>query len=189
MPCRRQARCSAGCASSDVLFLGPIGGTYAVDDASRAQREPLYPANSSNMSSSSSMQSIGRWIGNNILYSEALASDQRLPCITFSIAGSRYGLLAPSLQFWLALGTCLLLGAIYSTVLSCIMYKFIIFPRKQQQHPDTSTTSLLVGFGFIVPLCVIYPYYGIHFFLIKNKVIKFLFGIASLTTAFRCSEV
>jgi len=39
-----------------------------------------------------------------------------------------------------------------------------------------------------MPLCVIYPYYGIHFLLIKNKVIKFLFGIASLTTAFRCSE-
>ena len=145
-------------------------------------------------SSSSTMQSIGKWMGNNILYSEALASDQRVPCITFSIAGSRYGLLAPSLQFWLALGTCLLLGAIYSTILSCIMYQFIILPRKKKKKHDhdassSTTTSLLVGFGFIVPLCVIYPYYGIHFFLIKNKVIKFLFGIASLTTAFRCSEV
>eukprot|EP00573_Skeletonema_grethae_P002317 CAMPEP_0201687430 /NCGR_PEP_ID=MMETSP0578-20130828/1500_1 /ASSEMBLY_ACC=CAM_ASM_000663 /TAXON_ID=267565 /ORGANISM="Skeletonema grethea, Strain CCMP 1804" /LENGTH=436 /DNA_ID=CAMNT_0048171587 /DNA_START=55 /DNA_END=1365 /DNA_ORIENTATION=+ len=144
-------------------------------------------------SSSSTMQSIGKWMGNNILYSEALASDQRVPSITFSIAGSRYGLLAPSLQFWLALGTCLLLGAIYSTILSCIMYQFIILPRKKKKKHDhdassSTTTSLLVGFGFIVPLCVIYPYYGIHFFLIKNKVIKFLFGIASLTTAFRCSE-
>ena len=142
-----------------------------------------------------SLQSIGSWVGHNLLYSEQLAYDQRLPCLTFTIAGKNYGLLAPSLQFWLALGTCLLLGAIYSTVLSFVMYKFIILPRKKQtsahhQNASTTTTSstaLLIGFGFIMPLCVIYPYYGIHFFRIKNKVIKFLFGIASLTTAFRCS--
>ena len=157
------------------------------------------------MSPSSPLQSIGRWVGHNLLYSEALESDQRLPCLTFTIgSGSEsYGLLAPSIQFWLALGTCLLMGAIYGTVLSCVMYKFIILPRKQQQQSNhkqqsstttttttttTSSTSLLIGFGFIMPLCTIYPYYGIHFFLIKNKIIKFLYGIAALTTAFRCSE-
>lgn len=134
------------------------------------------------------LQSIGSWVGHNLLYSEQLAYDQRLPCLTFTIAGKNYGLLAPSLQFWLALGTCLLLGAIYSTILSFVMYKFIILLRKKQQaHASVSSTALLIGFGFIMPLCVIYPYYGIHFFRIKNKVIKFLFGIASLTTAFRCS--
>ena len=146
---------------------------------------------------SSSLQSIGSWIGHNLLYSEVLESDQRLPCLTFTIAGyGTYGLLAPSLQFWLALGTCLVLGAIYSAILSCVMYKFIILPRKLHSQSSSSksneyhstSTSLLIGFGVIMPLCVIYPYYGIHFLLIKNKVIKFLFGIASLTTAFRCSE-
>jgi len=137
-------------------------------------------------SSPTLLQSIGRWVGHNILYSESLAYDQRLPCLTFTLAGGNYGLLAPELKFWMALGTCLLLGAIYSTILSCVMYKFIILPRKQQQQP--SSTALLIGFGFIVPLCVVYPYYGLPFFLIKNKVIKFLFGIASLTTAFRCLE-
>mmetsp|Transcript_365 Transcript_365/g.779 ORF Transcript_365/g.779 Transcript_365/m.779 type:complete len:436 (-) Transcript_365:2568-3875(-) len=143
---------------------------------------------------SSSLQSIGSWIGHNLLYSEVLESDQRLPCLTFTIAGyGTYGLLAPSLQFWLALGTCLVLGAIYSAILSCVMYKFIILPRKLHSQSSKSkyhstSTSLLIGFGVIMPLCVIYPYYGIHFLLIKNKVIKFLFGIASLTTAFRCSE-
>jgi hypothetical protein len=160
------------------------------------------------MSSSSSLfQSIGTWVGHNLLYSETLASDQRTPCLTFttSIIGNHhqvgqttYGLLAPSLQFWLALGNVLILGAIYGTILSCVMYQFIILPRKRQKkkyhqhnhhhqhHP--SSTSLLIGFGIIIPLCVIYPYYGIHYFLIKNKVVKFFFGLASLTTGFRCSE-
>jgi hypothetical protein len=145
---------------------------------------------SSSATASSILQSIGRWVGHNLLYSEAIESDQRLPCLTFTIGGGTYGFLAPSLQFWLALGTCLLLGAIYSAILSCLMYKFIILPRKSSSSKANSsnTTSLLIGFGFIMPLCVIYPYYGIHFFLIKNKIIKFLFGTASLTTSFRCSE-
>ena len=134
--------------------------------------------------------SVGRWIGHNLLFSEELASDQRLPFFTFAIGNGNYGLLLPSLQFWLALGTCLFLGTIYATILSCVMYKFITLPRRkeQQSRPTTSSSSLLFGFGFIMPLCVIYPYYGIHFFLIKNKVIKFFFGLAALTAAFRCSE-
>ena len=156
------------------------------------------------MSSSSSLfQSIGTWVGHNLLYSETLASDQRTPCLTFttsSIIGDHqrqtYGLLAPSLQFWLALGNVLILGAIYGTILSCVMYQLIILPRKRQKkyhqdnhnHHQPSSTSLLIGFGILIPLCVIYPYYGIHYFLIKNKVVKFFFGLASLTTGFRCSE-
>lgn len=145
---------------------------------------------SSSATPSSILQSIGTWVGHNLLFSEALESDQRLPRLTFTIGGGRYGVLAPSLHFWLALGTCLILGAIYSAILSCFMYNFIILPRKQKSsNSNTSTTtSLLISFGFIMPLCVIYPYYGLHFFLIKNKIMKFLFGIASLTTSFRCSE-
>ena len=137
------------------------------------------------MSSSSSLffQSIGTWVGHNLLYSEALASDQRTPCLTFTTSsiignhqvGQKYGLLAPSLQFWLALGNVLILGAIYGTILSCVMYQLIILPRKRQKkyhqhnhHHQPSSTSLLIGFGILIPLCVIYPYYGIHYFQIKH---------------------
>ncbi|KAL7448170.1 hypothetical protein ACHAWC_000412, partial [Mediolabrus comicus] len=86
--------------------------------------------------------SIGTWVGHNLLYSETLASDQRTPCLTFttSIIGNdhqvgqtTYGLLAPSLQFWLALGNVLIFGAIFGTILSCVMYQLIILPRKRQK--------------------------------------------------------
>lgn len=137
-------------------------------------------------------QPIGSWIGHNLLYSESIESDQRIPCFTFTaIEGGKYGLLAPSLRFWLATIVVLSLGAIYGATLSCVMYQFIILPRKKQNSRQSSSLSLssqLIGFGIIMPLCVVYPYYGIRFFLIKNIMMKFFFGIASITTCFRCSE-
>ena len=40
----------------------------------------------------------------------------------------------------------------------------------------------------MVPMCVFSPYYGLRYFFIKNKMMKFFAGIAQLTSFFRCSE-
>lgn len=39
-----------------------------------------------------------------------------------------------------------------------------------------------------MPLCAVAPYYGVRYFGVKNKMIKFLCGTAQLTSFFRCSE-
>ena len=59
----------------------------------------------------------GRWVGHHLLFSDVVESDQRTPCVTFTVpdailrffgveaGGNEFGILAPQLQFWLALGT------------------------------------------------------------------------------------
>jgi hypothetical protein len=109
----------------------------------------------------------------------------------------------------------LIMGAIYSSVISCIIYRWIILPRKERRRrrmnkeqeennsnnsikngTTTTTTTInvitpspyLVGFGIVMPLCAVSPYYYLRYFGIKNKIIKFLAGVAQLTSFFRCSE-
>jgi hypothetical protein len=64
---------------------------------------------------------IGKWIGENLLFSSVLESDDRVPCVTFIMPRSivamlhilkegddveeslRFGLLLPRIEFWIAL--------------------------------------------------------------------------------------
>jgi hypothetical protein len=67
------------------------------------------------------MPLIGKWIGENLLFSSILESDDRVPCVTFVMPRSivamlhilkegeeeeedmRFGLLLPRIEFWIAL--------------------------------------------------------------------------------------
>eukprot|EP01082_Thalassiosira_pseudonana_P012475 g11148.t1 g11148 contig5:209700-211461(+) len=157
-----------------------------------------------------SITSIADWIGHNLLFSDYLESDQRTPIVTFSIPQSllpgslegseatSLGLLAPSIEFWIALAMCLLIGSCFNVVLSCITYQFIVLRRKKyneanerSKDKDVSgglTSIYLVGFGLIMPVCAVIPYYLIQLLGLKNKILKFFFGVQMVTAFFRCSE-
>lgn len=49
-------------------------------------------------------------------------------------------------------------------------------------------TPFVTGFGIVMPIAILSPYYCIQFFGVKNKLLKFFFGVQSVTTFFRCSE-
>ena len=65
----------------------------------------------------SSGGSFGEWVGRNLLFSDVLESDTRVPCMTFAInanflkligvdrGDTKFGLLAPRIEFWIALVT------------------------------------------------------------------------------------
>lgn len=147
-----------------------------------------------------SSSSFGTWVGHNLLFSDLLESDNRSPCMTFSVpnyflelfdieGGNRFGLLAPRIEFWLALITSLIIGSIFSALVSCIVYHFIVVPRKNSEKQNIqSMTPFIVGFGIIMPLCIASPYYGLRYFSIKCKIIKFFAGVSQITSFFRCSE-
>ena len=95
----------------------------------------------------------------------------------------------------------LVMGAIFNSLVACVIYKFIVLPQKKsskdgsnkkkgEEEEQTSIilSPFLVGFGFIMPLCAAAPYYLLRYFYIKSRIIRFLAGIAYLTTFFRCSE-
>ena len=95
------------------------------------------------------------------------------------------------------------LGCAFNLLLSIISYYYIVLPQKRQQirHNDTnnsqtdvqrtsgdSMTPFLTGFGIVMPIAILSPYYCIQFFGVKNKLLKFFFGVQSVTAFFRCSE-
>jgi len=143
-------------------------------------------------------------VGHNILFSDYLESDQRTPCFTFSVpesilslfhvdisGGNEFGLLAPRIEFYLGLLMTLLIGAIFNACVSCIIYQFMVIPRKIQQKSKQDSQTLLpflIGFGIIMPLCIVSPYYAVRYFCIKNKILKFLAAVAQAITFFRTSE-
>lgn len=86
------------------------------------------------------------------------------------------------------------MGAAITSCLSCIIYRFMILPRKQmhtlkgKRSDDSGMTTFLIGFGVIMPICVVLPFYYMRYFVIRSKIIKFLAACSQLTLFFRCSE-
>ena len=146
-----------------------------------------------------SSSSLGTWIGQTFFFSDILESDTRTPVLQFTIPDIilqiflmsknnnddddvqyKFGILIPYVEFWIALAVTLLMGAIFSSCISVIMYYFIILPQKQsKKNNNDSMTHFLVGFGIVMPICVVSPYLGLRYFGIKNKVMKFLTGVVS----------
>jgi hypothetical protein len=148
--------------------------------------------------------SFGKWVGQHLLFSDILESDKRVPYLTFKPANFLrwfgmedfvdtsivFGLLVPSIEFWTCLIVVLLMGAIFASCCCYIMYHYIVLPRKQAQKLGVvlGMTPFIIGFGIIMPICVISPYYSMRYFGIRSKLIKFLAATAQLTLFFRCSE-
>ena len=142
-----------------------------------------------------SSSSLGNWIGQTFFFSDILESDTRTPVLQFEIPDIilqiflmsknddvqyKFGILIPYVEFWIALTMTLLMGAIFSSCISVIMYYFIILPQKQsKKNNNNDVMHFLVGFGVVMPICVVSPYLGLRYFGIKNKVMKFLTGIVS----------
>ncbi|KAL3783746.1 hypothetical protein HJC23_004865 [Cyclotella cryptica] len=155
-----------------------------------------------------SVHSIGKRIGETLLFSARLESDERTPFLTVSVPplllGGRYdghdvemGLILPSVEFWVALVMILFIGCAFNLVLSIISYYYIVLPRKRQRMlcngkrqtqtnnkrtSEDSMTPYLVGFGIVMPIAILSPYYCIQYFGVRNKVLKFFFGVQSVTT-------
>lgn len=151
-----------------------------------------------------SSSSFGKWIGHFLLFSDILESDKRVPYLSFTPANLLrwfgiqdfvdtsivFGLLVPSIEFWLCLIVILLMGAICASCCCSIMYHYIVLPRKQATKlgVDLTMTPFIIGFGIIMPFCAVSPYYIVRYFGIRNKLMKFLAATTQLTLFFRCSE-
>ena len=157
-----------------------------------------------------SESSIGRYIGESILFSTYLENDIRTPFASLSIPatatsflGENYknvklGLVMTSIEFWIAILVVLFIGSLFNIIMAVLSYNFIVLPKKRQhelQHKKYdkgshrgTITPYIFGFGVIMPLAIMYPYQCIRYFGVKNTLMKFFFGVQSITTFFRCSE-
>ena len=127
-----------------------------------------------------------QWIRENLLFADLLAADTRRPFFKFTFQSTELGVLAPRIEFWVSLLTLSLMGAVFNCAMSLIIWQFIIRPRKRGKGDPI--TAGLVGFGILMPFCALAPYYALRHLRVQNKMMKFLIGVAPLTTFFRCSE-
>lgn len=110
--------------------------------------------------------------------------DIREPLFTFSVGGdTRYGFylnnIVQNAEVALVLGSSVVLA----TVLSWILFTFVIVPKKQN-----TSFAYLLGFGVIIPFWILSPMPLIRFFNLRNKVFRFVFGTIPTLTIFRTLE-
>ena len=80
-----------------------------------------------------------------------------------------------------------LIQSVFVAITSGVIYWTMIKPSEQQKSSN-KIQNFLVGYGFVIPLCLIYPRFIIQFFGIRNKVIRFAFTAVPIASLFRCAE-
>lgn len=117
-----------------------------------------------------------------ILFADKLDEDTREPIITFGTAsGQEYGLLAPSLSFWLQMAALLVVQSILCNALAAVVYYGII------QRRGTST-AYLIGYGFVIPFVVAMPFYLIQELDLRNACFMVAVASTPVLLTFRCLE-
>lgn len=108
-------------------------------------------------------------------------ANARMHLATFSIPGGNLVVILGPLSFWIQMGMMLAVQAAVSSLCAVIVYEFIVKRRG-------STSSYLVGFGFVIPVGIMVPFWFITSFGIMN--IAVMIGASALTVIvpFNCIE-
>lgn len=122
------------------------------------------------------------------------AWDQRRPWVTVEIPemnfhlfgrtnliGGRYGVLLPKVQFWNDITTVFILDLVLGAVLATVVFHFILQRRG-------TPTAFLVGFGAVIPFCILFPYSYVAFTGVQNMSVRFTLCLPLVLYAFKCLE-
>jgi len=117
------------------------------------------------------------------LFEDKILTDTRNPIQTFSLPGhdEEFGLFAPDAEIWKQLIYYVALQIPIQCAFAAIIYIFIVKNRK-------TTQAYLIGWGLIIPLSCILPFYILEFLDIRNKVVKLAGGNLMSIVAFKCIE-
>jgi len=118
-----------------------------------------------------------------ILFAEKLDEDSREPVITFSppLSSAAYGLLCPSLSFWLQMAAILVLQSIICNALAVIVYFFIVQRRG-------TAAAFLTGYGFVIPFVIAMPIHFISWLDLRNTCFMICVASTPVLLTFRCLE-
>ena len=99
----------------------------------------------------------------------------------FSVSDGSIVVLLGPLSFWLQLLMMLSMQASVSAFFAVVVYELIVKQRG-------STSSYMVGFGFVIPAAIVIPFYFIKYFGVMN--ISTMVGAAAITVVvpFNCIE-
>ena len=121
---------------------------------------------------------------------KCLSHDHGNPLLTFQLhdqlqqsfgLDGTYAILRPRLLFWIQISALILIQAIVAIFLAIVIYNGIIKQRG-------STFSYLLGWGFIVPFALAFPFYMIPFLDVQNRAVLVTFTATPTLVGFRCLE-
>jgi len=87
--------------------------------------------------------------------------------------------LLPDINFWIQWGVVWLIQSINVAVLSYLAYILVL-------GKERSTSTYLLGYGVIIPLVLITPFYIATWFNIASPMLKLTIAVHSALCAFRC---
>uniref|UniRef100_A0A7S1FN76 Wax synthase domain-containing protein n=3 Tax=Corethron hystrix TaxID=216773 RepID=A0A7S1FN76_9STRA len=115
-------------------------------------------------------------------FSQKLETDDRSPIVTFElpISGDSYGILLPNVGFWIQLIATVVVGGVFLSIISLAMHTFVVERRN-------TATAYLVGWGAVVPACILGPISILEFLDIRNLMLRFIIGcILPPITVYKC---
>uniref|UniRef100_A0A7S1B9E9 Uncharacterized protein n=1 Tax=Corethron hystrix TaxID=216773 RepID=A0A7S1B9E9_9STRA len=100
-------------------------------------------------------------------FSQKLETDDRSPIVTFElpISGDSYGILLPNVGFWIQLIATVVVGGVFLSIISLAMHTFVVERRN-------TATAYLVGWGAVVPACILGPISILEFLDIRNLMLR-----------------
>jgi hypothetical protein len=100
------------------------------------------------------------------VYANKFEEDGREPKLFFSVPyGGTFGVMGVDPMFWVQLVIIMQLETVVSIAAALIVYTWIVKKRG-------SISAYLVGFGFVCPILLCFPFYLVHFLDIRNTAFK-----------------
>mmetsp|Transcript_6282 Transcript_6282/g.15842 ORF Transcript_6282/g.15842 Transcript_6282/m.15842 type:complete len:472 (-) Transcript_6282:1247-2662(-) len=107
-----------------------------------------------------------------------------------------YGFYFLSIMYWVELIAMMAINMVIACLTACVLYKFVLV---QPSHNDksksisnlstTSATALLVGWGFVIPFWIIWPFVLCQLLDVRNILFRFCIGCITPTLSiFRTTE-
>jgi len=129
------------------------------------------------------------------LFAEKLIIDDRLPFFSFTLSdalgGKSFGILMPKSAFYVQLIIMLTIQTIIAAIMAIVIYQFIILPQRGAKATTTTglnVSSLLIGFGAILPMTFYEPIWIIDYLRIQSTSMKTTIMALPLNLSLQCLE-
>jgi len=113
--------------------------------------------------------------------------NDRIPFFHTDFYDTTIEIFLPNATFWSQTVALLFLSELFVVLIASIVYHGII---KYRCGATTTTVGpYLIGFGIVCPLCLIFPFWIMNFFEIKNTILRFATcSLPPITCLFHCTE-
>ena len=116
------------------------------------------------------------------VFQNKLTEDDRSPLFTFNLSGQTFGCFPMLIIFWVQVLTIVALVGCFACIMWAITYYLVI--------PNRGTpVSYLIGFGVVIPLMTMYPFWLLQALSVRNKLVRFCASaMYPVTTIFHTIE-